>query len=848
MEVDLELYREEVVISENPLIRLSVIEVAPEEPIGTIVMIHGFGGHAIQWQNQLKAFADSYRVIAPDMRGHRHSDAPNSRYDMADIQHDLDTLLDRLNVQTPFVLMGHSFGGAIVTEFAHRRPELVSHLILIATTGEYRLAAPGAQLLSLPLTVLRPLQRLIGKQFHAKAHVLKHMYQHAMRHWNGWSMFRNLRMPVLVIRGDRDQVYPTAEFEQVAKSIPHAEDVNVGVSSHMVMLERAEAVTRSIERFLGEQTGRSWRESPARVASRTLRLAHDRPWIRHYEKGVPETLGFPRRPLFRLLRSAARRHGRRPAIQFDTRQLSYTELDNEVNRLGNALRSLGVQKETRVMILMPNCPQFVIAYYAVLKAGGIVVSSSPTNSRQELRRQIEDSQTEVLITLTLFQKMVREELLRPPLKAVVYANIKDYLAPHRRVLFTLQRELKDGHRLDDDLRKDEFPWMPLIRRHPTTPPKIEVRYDDLAVIQYTGGTTDQPKGVMLTHYALLANTLQTRHWVTGLREGHERVMAVLPFSHVYGMTAAMNVAIALGSCMIILSNFATMEVLAKIKAHRPTLFPGVPTMYMAINQAPKVRSFGISSIKACISGAAPLPVEVQESFEKLTRGRLVEGYGLTEAGPVTHANPLNGLRKIGTIGIPLPGTDARIVSLADGTPLGVGQIGELAVTGPQIMNGYWGMGEETDRVLTADGWLLTGDVARMDGEGYFQIIARKKEMILAGQYQVYPRDVEEVLYEHPGVKEVAVVGLKRPATPDQRIKAYVVLQRGSKLSKEELIAFCKRRLEEYAVPWDIEFRDELPKSFIGKVLRRLLVEEENRTHPTEITHTDPQGSSAVESA
>lgn len=823
MEVDLELYREEVVISENPLIRLSVIEVAPEEPIGTIVMIHGFGGQAMQWTNQLKAFADRYRVIAPDLRGHRHSDAPYSRYDMAEYQSDLDILLERLNVKLPIILMGHSFGGAIVTEFAHRRPEAVSHLILIATTGEYRLAEPAAQLLSLPLTVLRPIQRVLAKQFSARAHVLKATYQNNMKSWNGWSMFRNLRMPALVIRGDRDQVYPTAVFEQVAKNIPDAEDVNVGVSSHMVMLERADAVTRTIERFLGEKTGRSWRDQNTGGS----RLVQERPWIRYYEKGVPETLGFPRRPLFRLLRSAARRHGSRPAIQFDTRKITYSELDNEVNRLANALRSLGVQKETHVMILMPNCPQFVIAYYAILKAGGIVVSSSPTNLRHELRRQIEDSHVDVLITLTLFSAMVREDLHRPPLRAVIFTNIKDYLTPRRKLLFTMQRETKEGHQLSDELHKDEYLWMNLIRHHPTTPPKIEVKHDDIAVIQYTGGTTDQPKGVMLTHYALLANTLQTRHWVTGLREGHERVLAVLPFSHVYGMTAAMNVAIALGSCMIILPTFVTQDVLETIKQHRPTLFPGVPTMYMAINQASKVRSYGISSVKACISGAAPLPVEVQEAFEKLTRGRLVEGYGLTEAGPVTHANPLNGLRKVGSIGIPLPGTDARIVSLADDkTPLPPGQIGELAVTGPQIMRGYLGMGEETDKTLTADGWLLTGDIARMDEEGYFQIISRKKEMILAGQYQVYPRDVEEVLYEHPGVKEVAVVGLKRPETPDQRIKAYVVLRPGSKLAKDELIAFCKRRLDEYAVPWDIEFRDELPKSFIGKVLRRLLVEEE----------------------
>lgn len=838
MEVDLELYREELIISENPLIRLSVIEVAPEAPIGTILMLHGYGGYAMQWKNQLKAFADRYRVIAYDLRGHHHSDAPHSSYNMAEFQSDLDAVLEKLNVQPPFILMGHSFGGAIATEFAHRRPQDVSRLILIATTGKYVLLAPVEKLLSLPLTLLRPMKMLAGKRMDAAAHVLKHTYYNAMRVWNGWSMFKDLQMPVLVIRGDRDHVYPAAAFEEVAHNIPNAEDVNVGVSSHLVMLERAEAVTRLIERFLGERSGSTWRERNA-DSERLL----DRPWISRYEKGVPATLGFPHRPLYRLLRSAARRYGKRPAIRFDDHTISYHELDNEVNRLANALRSLGVQKETRVMLLLPNCPQFVIAYYAVLKAGGIVVSCSPVNERSELRRQIEDSQSEILITLTLFSKTAREDLHRPPIRTVIYANIKDYLSLVKQTLFTLSREAKEGHRLNGPLLKDEYLWQPLIKQHPPTAPKGIVRHDDIAVIQYTGGTTDQPKGVMLTHYALLANTLQVRHWVTGLREGYERMLAVVPFSHVYGMTAAMNVAIALGGCMIILSNFSTIEVLQTIKRYHPTLFPGVPTMYVAINQAPKVRQYGISSIKACICGAAPLPVEVQEAFEKLTRGRLVEGYGLTEAGPVTHANPLTGQRKVGTIGIPLPGTDAKIVSLIDGkTPVSQGQIGELAVSGPQIMKGYWGMEAETRQTLTEDGWLLTGDIARMDSEGYFQIINRKKDMILAGKYQVYPRDVEEVLYEHPGVKEAAVVGLKLPETPDQRVKAYIVPQKGSRLAKDELIAFCKRRLEEYAVPWEIEFRDELPKSFVGKVLRRLLVEP-----PTVATDiNDPQPAASIE--
>jgi long-chain acyl-CoA synthetase len=822
MEIDLDLYREEITVSDDPLVRLSVIDVSPDEYAGTIVMVHGYGGYGMQWKNQLKAFADRYRVIAYDLRGHHHSDAPYSRYDMAEFQRDLDTLLEKLEVQTPFILMGHSFGGAIATEFAIRRPKDVSRLILIATSGAFALTPPLPQLLSLPLAIMRPAQRAARKALAAPAHVLKYMYFNAMSSWDGWERFRELWMPVLVIRGHRDQVFPSAQFERVAKTIPEAEDVNVGASSHMVMLERADAVTRAIERFLSERMGRTWRELYAREKI----LAKERVWLAHYEKGVPATIGYPHRPLSRLVRNAARRHGNRPAIQFLGRTIRYRELDGEVNRLANALRSLGVEKGTRVMLLMPNCPQFIIAYYAVLKAGGVVVSSSPANERTEIRREIEDSSAEVLITLTLFSKTTRELLHRPPIRAVIYTNIKEYMSPRVRALFQLQRETKEGHTLSEPLTKGEYVWARLIKQHPPTAPKVDVHYDEIAVIQYTGGTVSKPKGVMLTHRALLANTLQTRHWLTGVREGHERVLSVIPFSHIYGMTGAMNVAIALGACMIVLSNFVTADVLKSIKRYKPTLFPGVPTMYMAINQFPKVRKFGISSMRACISGAAPLPVEVQEAFEKLTKGRLVEGYGLTEAGPITHANPLNGTRKVGSIGIPLPDTDAKIVDLTDPTiTMPPGQIGELAVRGPQVMRGYWGLGEETDLALTDDGWLLTGDIARMDEDGYFQIISRKKEMILAGKYQVYPRDVEEVLYEHPGVKEVAVVGLSVPPEPGQRVKAYVVPQLGSKLGKDELIAFCKRRLEEYAVPWDIEFRTELPKSFVGKVLRRLLVED-----------------------
>ncbi len=355
-------------------------------------------------------------------------------------------------------------------------------------------------------------------------------------------------------------------------------------------------------------------------------------------------------------------------------------------------------------------------------------------------------------------------------------------------------------------------------------PEVEIRPDELALIQFTSGTTAQPKGVMLSHRNLIANTLQTRHWIPALKEGRETFLSVLPFSHVYGMTAAMNVPVVLAATMVILPTFATEQVLRAIRRYRPTLFPGVPTMFLAINNFPHVRRYGIDSIKACLSGAAPLPVEVQEAFEKLTRGRLVEGYGLTEATTVTHSNPLGGRRKIGSIGLPLPSTEAKIVDVLTGRALPAGQLGELAIRGPQVMLGYWNA-EVAETPAVRDGWLMTGDLARMDADGYVEVVARKREMILAGEYQVYPRDVEEVLYESPKVKEVAVVGVQKPLWPFQRVKAFVVPREGVTLNEAELIALCQRRLDEYAVPWQIEFRRELPKNFVGKVIRRLLVEE-----------------------
>ena len=822
MHIDLELYRHEVFVSVKPRVRISVIDIRPEAARRTLVFLHGFGGRATQWQKQLAFFSDEYRVIAIDTRGHGRSDAPHSLYTMDEIQSDLDAAIDQLQVVDRFVLIGHSFGGAIAAEYAVRHPDRLDKLVLIATAGEFSIYSWARLLLRLPAGALRPVRRLVRRSLSAPPHVLKSMHTNTLSKWNGSDLFGQIKVPTLVITGHRDAVFPHAIFGEVPKRIPGAQQVEIPVSAHMVMLERADAVNRAIARFIDEADAK--RPVARRAPSAIDRLMLARPWLKHYEAGVPRTVAIPDRPVHRFLRSAAARFPNQTAIQFFGTRLSYRQLSDQADRFGNAVRGLGVDRGDRVMLLLPNLPQTVIAYYGALRAGATVVFASPTNSADQVLRQAKDSGAKVAVTLTRFGELGKRMKAEAGVEHVVFAHVKDYLPPARRLAFTLTRDAQEGHRIDFELEAGMHVWHDLLRRYPPERPGVEPDPDDPALIIYTGGTTDRPKGVMLSHRNLVANAIQTRHWITGVREGHERFLCVLPFSHIYGLTTALNVPVMVGATMILLPTFSTREVLETIKRTRPTLFPGVPTMYMTINNFPGVRRFGIQSIRACISGAAPLPVEVQEEFEKLTRGRLVEGYGLTEAGPVTHANPLNGLRKVGTIGIPFPSTEAKIVDLATGEDLPPGHIGELVVRGPQVMLGYWGLGDETGRTLQA-GWLYTGDVASMDDDGYFAIINRKKEMILAGEYQVYPRDVEEVLFEHPKVKEAAVVGV--PATqPGQKVKAFVVLREGERATADELIALCRERLNEWEVPWEIEFRRELPKSFVGKVLRRVLVEEE----------------------
>jgi long-chain acyl-CoA synthetase len=501
--------------------------------------------------------------------------------------------------------------------------------------------------------------------------------------------------------------------------------------------------------------------------------------------------------------------------------MSYRELREAARRFAGGLRRAGLAPGERVMLMLPNVPQAVICYYGALMAGGIVVLSNPLTDAAKLAHELQDSGASTLVARSMFHELVEQARAAGGVGRVVYTNLKEYLPATQRSLFTLLRQDREGHRVPDAIARRSLWLQRMLADEPGDLPAL--RADDDAVLLYTSGTTGQAKGVLHTHASLHANALQTSAWFAGAVPGGERVLCAVPFSHSYGMTACMNMSVALAAAMILLPTFETQNVLSAIRRERPTIFPGVPPMYAALNEVRDVRRYGLSSLKGCLSGAAPLPVEVQEGFERITRARLVEGYGLSEAGPATHANPIFGDRRAGSIGLPLPNTEARVVDMQSGADLPPGEVGELLVRGPQVMKGYWRRPDETAEALTADGWLRTGDVARMTADGYFQVIERKKEMIVAGAYNIYPRDVEEVLYEHPKVIDAAVVGVPG-ADGRPEIKAFVVVREGERVSEEEVFAFLRERLHMAVMPSSVEFRAALPRSFIGKILRRHLVD------------------------
>ena len=483
-------------------------------------------------------------------------------------------------------------------------------------------------------------------------------------------------------------------------------------------------------------------------------------------------------------------------------------------------------------IHLPNCPQFPITYFAILRLGGIAVPCNPVYSAREMKHQLYDSGAETIVTLSSMYPVIKQIRADTPLRHVIVAKIKTFFPPLTRLLFTLLMERKTGHRVDISADADTYWFTDLVARAPAKPQPAQVEWDDTAVLMYTGGTTGLSKGAQLTHKNILVNAKQVVVWANAT-DGQEVTLATIPLYHSYGMTCCMNTgALTAGTAILIPDPRNMDDILKNIHKNRPTLYPGVPAMYVAIINHPQMSKYDLSSLKACNSGAAPLPMEVQQRFQTLTGARLVEGYGLSEASPVTHANPTFGKDRIGTIGLPYPDTEVKIVDTITGEKvLGVGEAGELCVRGPQVMKGYWNMPTETANALRPDPegdapWLHTGDIAVMDKDGYFRIVDRKKDMILgAGGYNIYPREIEEVLYEHSKVLEAVAVGLALEGK-GERVKAYIVLKPGETATEEELIDFCRNNLAPYKVPRFVEFRDALPKTLVGKVLRRALVEEE----------------------
>jgi long-chain acyl-CoA synthetase len=818
IQLDFDLYRVEIPISGLSDVCLSVIDIWPQAAQRTILFVHGYAGCAETWEYQINHFARDCRVVVPDLRGHGQSDAPFTQYTMQELVEDLDTITRALDFPGKFILAGHSFGGSICVEYAIAFPDRLEKLILVSTAGEYPLPQAISLLSRFPTAAVRPWWRF-RPRWNAEVHVMKRMMLNNMRKWVGWDKMQEIRTPTLVITGERDRYFPRHVYDGVAENIHGAEVIDVGASKHKVQLERHQAVNRAIERFISNEAEKprpSWREETKKPISLL-----ERPWLRSYSKHTPHTIPIPRQPLFKFLETAADWFPKRAATLFYGSELTYQQLDRRVNQLAHALHGLGIEPGDRVMVVLPNMPQLIIAYYATLKIGGVVVLPNPEADAEQILQQIRQARVEVLVTLSEFSHLAKAVHEKSTVK-VILANIGSAVSS-RVYRQLLTRWEAAGFSGSDEPEGNGIRMDQLMMDASREAPDAEVASEDLAVIIYTSGTTDKPKGVLLTHANLVANALQTRHWIPELRSGAEVFLSVIPLTHGYGMTTAMNIPIAMGATIVLLPVFELQQVLTHIKKYKPTIFPGVPSIYMAINNAPDVRSYGLSSIKACISGAAPLPIEVQEKFEKLTRGRLVEGYGLTETSPVTHANPFEPANVVGSIGIPIPNTDAKIVDLITDEDLPPGRIGELLVKGPQIMLGYLEESEGEMESVLKDSWLYTGDVAVMDEDGFFKIISRKRDTIMAGDYSVYPRDVEEVLYENTKVMEAAVVGVSAE-DGGQRVKAFVVPRPGTSLSKDELLELCRKRLEKYAVPWDIEFREELPKSFVGKVLRRMLVE------------------------
>ncbi len=549
----------------------------------------------------------------------------------------------------------------------------------------------------------------------------------------------------------------------------------------------------------------------------------NRLWLKSYDKEVSPNLHYEPAPLFTYLDRNVQKTPHNIAISFNKWNISYKHLGQLSENLAANLHMAGLRKGDKVALMLPNTPQAIISYWGVLKAGGVVVMTNPLYMEKEIEHHFSDSGARFLIILDLLWPKIEPGFQTFPLEKVFVTSIADCLKFPLNLLYKLKQK-KEKKAQPIPFSQAVRPWKNLLKKRRKFQ-RPAVKPTDIAMLQYTGGTTGISKGVMLTHANLGANVKQCETVLHDLSGKKHTVLGVLPYFHIYGLTVCVNFATALGATLAPFPRFVPGELLQAIDRLKPTIFPCAPAIFTALLQQKNIRQYDLSSIQYCISGSAPIPVEVINQFRELTGAEIVEGFGLTEASPITHLNPLRGKRKPGSIGLPFPGTDAAIVDMEVGSiPVPQGKIGELVIRGPQVMRGYWQRPDETATALR-NNWLYTGDIAYMDEEGYFFIVDRKKDMIITGGYNVYPREIDEVLYEHPKVQEAVSLGIPSK-TRGEQIKAYIVPKPDAELTQEEIIQFCRQKLASYKVPRKVEFRNELPKSMVGKVLRRILYEEE----------------------
>ncbi|XKE96017.1 AMP-binding protein [Metaplanococcus flavidus] len=553
----------------------------------------------------------------------------------------------------------------------------------------------------------------------------------------------------------------------------------------------------------------------------------EKPWLAHYPPEIPHTLDYESKPVQDYLTHTFEATPEKTAIHFMGKDMTYQELYDSAMKFASYLQGLGIKKGDRVAIMLPNSPQAVIGFYGILYAGGVVVMTNPLYTEREIAYQMKNSGAKAILAMDILYPRISKVLKDTDLENVIITGIKEYLPFPKNMIYPFIQKKQYGITVKVEHRGSNHLFSEIMKTATTDVAKSEFDFEkDLALLQYTGGTTGSPKGVMLSHKNLISNATMCDTWLYKTKRGEETVLGIIPLFHVYGLTTVLILSVMQGNKMVLLPKFDPETALKTINKQKPTLFPGAPTLYIGLMNHPDIKKYDLSSISACLSGSAPLPVEVQEKFEKITGGRLVEGYGLTETSPVTHSNLVWGDRVKGSIGLPYPDTDCKVFQPGTTEEVPHGEIGEIGIKGPQVMQGYWNNPEATAATIV-DGWLMTGDLGYMDDAGHFFVVDRKKDMIIAGGFNIYPREIEEILYENEAIQECVVAGIPDPYR-GETVKAYIVLKEGKSITEEELDAYCREHLAAFKVPRIYEFRTELPKTAVGKILRRSLIDEEKQ--------------------